>query len=456
VLCGAAYKNRGIHFLLDAVVKLLPSPLDSGTIIGTDLDDPEKTQTRRPTPNESLAALAFKVIHDPFVGQQTFTRIYAGTIEPGQAVFNSTKGRKERIGRILQIHAKERHDVKSAGPGEIVALVGLKTTTTGDTLCDPKKPLLLEKIHFPESVISVAVKAGGSTSDEALGKALHRMLLEDPSFRRHTDEETGETIISGMGELHLEVIVEILRSEHGLELLTSAPKVAFRETMTQVARIDHRLVKQTGGRGQFAHVVLGLEPNPGRGFEFVSVVAGNRLPREFVPAVRDGCEEAMAGGVVAGYPVCDVKVVLEDGSHHVVDSSDMAFRICASQAFKAGFLKGAPQLLEPTMKMEIASPDESLGEILADLGRRRCTVTGMRRYRKGSQKISALGPLAELFGYATCLRSLSSGRANHSIEFSSYTPMPRELAEKVIREARERPGRRSSRLSKEAASTAPE
>jgi len=319
-----------------------------------------------------------------------------------------------------------------------VALVGLKTTNTGDTLCDPDHLLLLEQIHLPQSVISMAVASSETKGNEALGKALHKLEREDPSLQRHTDQETGETIISGMGELHLEVVVDRLRTEFGVKVDTSAPRVAYREAITRAADINHKLVKQTGGRGQFAHVVMHIEPNPGKGFEFQSMVVGGNIPKEFIPAVRNGCMDALAKGPVAGFPVVDVKVVLQDGSSHNVDSSDMAFRKCALHAFRAAFSRAVPQLLEPTMKLEIASPDDYLGEILADLNRRRCKVKSMRRYRKGSQKIAAEAPLAGMFGYATTLRSLSSGRANHSMQFNRYTPMPREQEEAVIKEAQKK------------------
>jgi len=442
VLCGAAYKNRGIHFLLDGVCNLLPSPLDAGTVVGVDPDDPDKVQPRRPSTREAFSALAFKGIHDPFVGQQIFTRVYSGELHKGQTVYNATCDRKERVGRILEIRAKERRELEAAGPGDIVALVGLKGTGTGDTLCDPKHPLLLEQIHVPQRVISVAVSPLDNREEEAMGRALHKLAREDPSLSRETDEETAETILSGMGELHLEVVVDRLRTDFGVKVKTSAPRVAFRETITRAAEVNHKLVKQTGGHGQYAHVIMRIEPTPKKGFEFQSTVVGGRIPREFIPAVKAGCEDAMAQGVVAGYPVVDVKVVLQDGTFHSVDSSDMAFRTCAARAFKEAFRKAAPQLLEPTMKLEIASPDDYLGDILGDLGRRRARVTGMRRFRKGSQKITAEAPLSEMFGYATTLRSLSSGRANHSLVFHAYTPMPADLALEVEKEARERKHRR--------------
>ncbi len=415
----------------------MPSPLDAGAIVGADLDDPEKVLTRRPSARDTLAALSFKAIHDPFVGQQIFTRIYSGTLSQGQTVLNTTRGRKERIGRILQIKAKERHEIKSVGPGEIVALVGLKGTTTGDTLCDPAAPLLLEKIHVPRTVISIAIKPKEVKGDEAMGKGLRKLSLEDPSFTCHTDEETHETIVSGMGELHLEVIVDRLRTEFGVEVTTSAPEVAFRETVTRPVEINHRHVKQTGGKGQFAHVIMRVEPNPDQGFEFESLVVGGHIPKQFIPAIKMGCEDTMARGVIAGYAMVDIKVVVLDGSSHAVDSSEMAFRHCAAQAFTLAVNKAGPQLLEPTMKLEIASPDDYLGDILADINRRRSKVGGMRRFRKGSQKIAAQAPLAEMFGYATTLRSLSSGRANCSMEFLSYTPLPEALAAKVIAAAQE-------------------
>ena len=442
VLCGAAYRNRGVLPLLDAIVQLLPSPLDAGAVVGTDLRDAERSHSRRPSPGEPLTALAFKIIHDPYVGQQTFTRVYAGEMRPGQLVLNTSKGKRERIGRILRIHAKERRDLDSAGPGDIVALVGMKTTSTGDTLCDPAHPLVLEKIHIPVSVISMAVRPASSTAEEAMGKALHRMALEDPSFSQRGDPETKETIISGMGELHLEIVVDRLRTEFGVEVVTSPPKVAYRETITQSAEINHKLVKQTGGRGQFAHVVLRIEPVAGVDFDFVSRVVGGRVPREYVPAVRQGCEDALAWGPLAGYPAQGVRAILEDGSYHAVDSSDLAFRTCASQALRDAFLRAGPQLLEPTMAVEVATPDDYLGDLIGDLTRRRGKVTAMRRYRKGSQLISAQVPLAEMFGYATVLRSLSRGRANHSMEFRAFTPVPAELAVKVVEAAREENKRR--------------
>ncbi len=438
VLCSAAYKNKGIPLLLDTLCQLLPSPLDAGAIVGTDVDDPDRAVTRRPSPDDALAALSFKAIHDPFVGQQIFTRIYSGTLSQGQTVRNSTKGGRERIGRILQIEAKHRHEIKQAGPGAIVALVGLKNTTTGDTLCDEEAPLLLERIHVPNPVISMAIASNTREDDESLGKALRKVALEDPTFVFHNDDETRETIISGMGELHLEVTVDRLRREFGVAVTTSVPIVAYRETITKPVEINHRLVKQTGGRGMFAHIVMRVEPDPEGGFSFDSVVVGGHIPRNFMPSIKAGCEDALARGVVARYPVVGVKVVVVDGSTHTVDSSELAFRKCAAEAMTEAVRKAGPQLLEPTMKIEIAAPDACLGDVLADLGGRRSRVLGMRRYRKGSQKIDARAPLAEMFGYATTLRSLSSGRANCSMEFDGYTPLPEQLAAAVVTARRDR------------------
>jgi elongation factor G len=432
VLCCAAYKNKGIHFLLDAICRLLPSPLDAKEIVGSAVDDPASSVTRAPNAEQPLAALAFKAIHDPHLGHQIFVRVYSGTLAKGQTVLNAATGRKERIGRILQIEAKKRHEVQSAGPGEIVALVGMKGTSTGDTLCDTTSPLLLERIHVPRPVISVAIASATSRVDEALGSALRKLCLEDPTLTCRTDDETRETIISGMGELHLEIVVSRLRNDFGVEVTTSVPAVAYRETITRAVEINHRLVKQTGGKGQFAHVVMRVEPNPGKGFELEWEVVGGRIPRTFMSAIRTGCEDALARGVMARYPIVDVKVVVTDGSTHVVDSSDLAFRNCSAQAMAEAVAKASPQLLEPTMKIEIASPDAYLGDILADLHRRRSRISGTRRYRKGSQKISAIAPLGEMFGYATTLRSLSSGRANCAMEFFAYAPLPAALADEII------------------------
>jgi elongation factor G len=438
VLCGAAYRNIGIQPLLDAVTAWLPSPLDKGAAVGADLDDPERVQRRTPTVGDPFAALAFKVIHDPYVGQQTFVRTYSGVLRPGDQVLNATTGKRERVSRILRIKAKDRADLDEVGPGDIVALIGPKNTHTGHTLCDPAAPLLLESLVVPQPVISVAVAAEGRGEDEQLHRALRRLALEDPSFTVRQVERTGETLIAGMGELHLEVIVDRLRSEFQVSAQVGRPAVEYRETITREARHEHRFVKQTGGRGQFAHTVLRVEPNPGRGFEFVDNIVGGVIPQEYIPPVRRGIEEAMVAGILADYPVVDVRAVLVDGTFHEVDSSDLAFKTCASMCFKEAFRRAGPQILEPIMTVELATPDEYIGELVGDLGRRRGKVLAMRRYRKGSQKISAEAPLRELFGYATTVRTLSSGRANHSMEICEYRPLPQNLMDDVLAEARKR------------------
>jgi elongation factor G len=438
VFCGAAYRNMGIQPLLDAVVDYLPSPVDRGVAAGQDPRDPSKTVTRAPSSAEPFAALAFKIIHDPFVGQQTFVRTYSGSIDAGDAVLNAATGKKERVSRILRIKAKDREDIQKAGPGDIVALIGPKSTCTGHTLCDPRAPLLLENVRVPEAVISVKVWTESQKDMEKLHQALRKLALEDPSFHVRQTERTGETIIAGMGELHLEIIVDRLKTDFDVTASVGRPSVEYRETITAARHQEHKLVKQTGGRGQFAHTIMLVEPNPGCGFEFIDDVAGGNIPVEFIPAVRRGIEETLRRGILADYQVVDVRVTLLDGSYHSVDSSEQAFRTCAAICFKEAFRRAAPQLLEPIMALEIATPDDFIGDIVGDLGRRRGKVLGMRRYRKGSQKISAEAPLMELFGYATAVRSLSSGRANHAMEMTRYSPLPEKLAEKVLEEARRR------------------
>jgi elongation factor G len=432
VFCGAAYRNKGITPLLDAIVELLPSPLDAGAEVGVDLADPTKAHKRAPTVHDPFSALSFKIIHDPFVGQQTFIRIYSGAIQSGDRVYNPSRKKTERIGRILRIHAKERLEVSEAGAGDIVALVGMKNTLTGDTLCDPENPLLFESIQVPASVIAVSVTAPSTKEQEKLGQALAKLALEDPSFNVRRDEETRETIIAGMGELHLQIIVDRLKTDFNVEAAVGAPKVAYRQTVTREARVNYRHVKQTGGRGQFAHVVFRVEPNPGGGYVFEDHTKGGAIPLEYIPAVDRGIQEGMEKGL--DFPVVDLKVVLEDGNHHPVDSSDMAFRTAGFMGFREAFAQAAPVLLEPVMKIEIATPDDYIGDVTGDLGRRRGRLTNMRRYRKGSQKLVGSVPLAEMFGYATELRSLSSGRANYSMELLNYQPMPAEV-EKRVREA---------------------
>lgn len=438
VLCGAAYKNKGIQLLLDAIVDYLPSPTDLGAIDAHDLYDEDRLIHRNPTSNEPFSALAFKLINDPFVGQQTFIRIFSGVLTTGMNVFNSTKSKNERIGRIFRIKAKEREEISEAGAGEIVALVGMKYTRTGDTLCDEKNPLTLESIHIPPAVIEMKVNLEDRKSRDKLGEALAKLCNEDPSFHAHYDEETEETIISGMGELHLEILVDRIKDEFKVPISVGAPSVSFRETITSEVENNYRFVKQTGGKGQFAHTVIRFEPNPGKGFEFIDITKGGVIPKEYIPSVQKGLMAAMDKGPFAGYPVVDVKCVLVDGSFHPVDSSDMAFQVCAQMCFKQAFRKASPILLEPVMKAEINTPDDYIGNVTGDLNKRRGRIEGMRRFRKGSQKIDCFIPLMEMFGYATTLRNLTSGRANYSMEFHQYMPMPAARQEEIVKERNEK------------------
>ncbi len=438
VFCGAAYRNMGIQPLLDAVTLYLPSPLNKGAVVGHSLQDPEKTHRRHPTAVDPFCGLAFKVIHDPYVGQQTFVRTYSGTLRTGDTLLNATTGKNERVSRILRIKAKDRIDMTEVGPGEIVALIGPKNTFTGHTLCSREAPLLLESMTVPEPVISVAVSADGNREKEKLHKSLRKMALEDPSFTVRQVERTGETVIAGMGELHLEIIVDRLRTEFDVVAAVGKPSVEYRETITRECRHQHRHVKQTGGKGQFAQIVLHVEPNPGKGCEFVNMIVGGAIPIEFIPAIRKGVDDVLKTGVMADFSVVDVKVILVDGAAHSVDSSELAFRTCARACFKEAFLEAGPQLLEPIMYVDIATPDDFIGDLVGDLSRRRGHVLNMRRFRKGSQKIEAEAPLMELFGYATTVRSLSSGRANHSMEMKRFSPLPASLMDGVLAEARER------------------
>jgi elongation factor G len=433
VFCGAAYKNKGIQMLLDAVLDYLPSPIDVGAVVGLDIDDPEKSHSRHPSAKEPFSALAFKLIHDPFVGQQTFTRVFSGTLNSGMQILNSTKGKHERIGRIFRIHAKDREEISEAGPGDIVALIGLKLTKTGDTLCDNNYPLLLENIHIPPSVIELKITPAKRAEQAKLGEALNKLMNEDPSFNVRYDDETEETIIAGMGELHLEIIIDRLKTEFKVDAVVGEPAVAFRETITIEKEHSHKHSKQTGGKGQYAHTVMRIEPNEGKGYEFVDKVKGGNIPLEFIQSVNKGIQKTLEKGVLAGYPVVDVKVVLLDGSHHPVDSSDMAFQTCASICFKEAFMKASPILLEPMMKIEVNTPDDYIGEVSGNLNRRRGKIEAMRRYRKGAQKINGFVPLMEMFGYATQLRNISSGRANYSMEFFRYTPLPKAIQEEVLK-----------------------
>ena len=433
VLCGAAYKNKGIQLLLDAIVDYLPSPTDIGAVMAHDPYDEERTIQRNPSNNEKFAALAFKLINDPYVGQQTFIRIVSGKLTSGMSVYNTNKGKSERVGRIFRIKAKEREEITEAGTGEIVALVGMKFTRTGDTLCEESQPILLESISVPPAVIEMKVNLEDKKSRDKLGEALAKLCNEDPSFHSHFDEETEETIISGMGELHLEILVERIRDEFKVPITVGEPSVSFRETLTTAVEQAYKHVKQSGGKGQFANTVIRFEPNPGKGFEFVDVTKGGVIPKEFIPSVEKGLRKAMEKSPVAEYPVVDVKCVLVDGSYHPVDSSDMAFQLCAAMCFKQAFKKANPIIMEPVMKIEVNTPDDFIGNVTRDLNKRRGRIENMRRFRKGSQKLDGFCPLMEMFGYATALRNVTSGRANYSMEFYQYMPMPAAKQEEIIK-----------------------
>ncbi|MDD5090218.1 MAG: elongation factor G [Candidatus Wallbacteria bacterium] len=441
VFCGSAYHKIGIEPLLDAVGAYLPSPLDSGAVKGTDPDAPEVIYTRNPSPSEPLSALAFKIIHDPFVGQQVFTRIYSGVLHQGETILNATTGETERVLRIMRIAAKERIDISEAGPGEIVSLIGLKKTRTGHTLCDQKAPLLLEAILVPQTVISIKVSTASQKEMEKLHSSLRKLSIEDPSFQVRILDRTSETVIAGMGELHLEIIVDRLKTEFGVEVAVGKPSVEYRETITSSAEFEYKHVKQSGGHGQYAHTVIRVEPGSEPGLEFESRIIGGSIPQEYITPVRRGIEDCMIKGVLADFPVTGVKASLLDGSFHDVDSSDLAFRTCAAVCFKEAFRKARPALLEPVMSIEVTTPDEHIGDISGDLARRRGKVLSLRRFRKGFQKMSCEAPLAELFGYATNFRSMSSGRATYSMEFNRYALLPAKLMETVLAEAKERLGK---------------
>ena len=434
MLCGSAFKNKGVQRMLDAVVEFLPSPIDIPPVQGFDLDD--KPVLRHADDNDFASALVFKIMTDPFVGQISFIRVYSGIMVSGETVLNSTKDKKERLGRLLQMHANQRHEIKQVEAGDIAAAVGLKTVTTGDTLCDTEHPVILEKMEFPDPVISEAVEPKTKADQEKMALALSRLAQEDPSFRVHTDEESGQTIISGMGELHLDVLVDRMRREFNVEATVGKPQVAYRETIRSVVeKAECKFVKQTGGRGQYGHVVLKLEPQPaGKGFEFVDAIKGGVVPREYIPAVQKGIEDALKAGVLAGYPVVDVKATLYFGSYHPVDSSDMAFQTAAGIAYKEGLHKANPVLLEPIMKVEVETPEEYMGDVVGDLSSRRGKIDGMDDQQGGGKAIRAMVPLAEMFGYATRLRSLTKGRATYVMEFDHYEETPRNVAEAVIAE----------------------
>ncbi len=432
MLCGTAFKNKGVQRMLDAVIDYLPSPVDIPPVQGT--DDEGEPISRKADDKEKLSALAFKLMTDPFVGQLTFIRVYSGVLSSGDTVYNPIKGKKERIGRILQMHANNRAEIKEVVAGDIAAVVGLKEVTTGETLCDVGDHILLEKMEFPEPVISQAVEPKSKADQEKMGIALSRLAAEDPSFRVHSDEESGQTIISGMGELHLEVLVDRMRREFGVEANVGKPQVAYRETIRKTCdEVEGKFVKQSGGRGQYGHVVLKLEPlQPGGGYEFVDAIKGGVVPREFIPAVDKGIQETLPAGVVAGYPVVDVKVTLFFGSYHDVDSNENAFRMAASMAFKDGMRKASPVLLEPMMHVEVETPEDYAGTVMGDLSSRRGMVQGMDDIPGGGKIIKAEVPLAEMFGYSTSLRSQTQGRATYTMEFKHYAEAPRNVAEEVI------------------------
>lgn len=434
MLCGTAFKNKGVQRMLDAVIQFLPSPVDIPPVKGEDLDGNEVS--READDKAPFSALAFKIMTDPYVGQLTFLRVYSGVLVSGETVLNSVKNKKERIGRLLQMHANERKEIKEAEAGDIAAAVGLKEVTSGDTLCDVAHPIILERMEFPEPVISQAVEPKTKADQEKMGIAFNRLAQEDPSFRVRTDEESGQTIISGMGELHLEILVDRMRREFGVEATVGKPQVAYRETIrSTVENAEFKFVKQSGGRGQYGHVVLKLEPQePGKGFEFVDAIKGGVVPREYIPAVQKGVEDTLKAGVLAGYPVVDVKVTLHFGSYHEVDSNENAFKMAASMAFKEGMRRANPVLLEPIMAVEVETPEEKMGDVMGDLSSRRGVIQGMDDIASGGKSIRAEVPLAEMFGYATQLRSLTQGRATYTMEFKHYAEAPRNVAEAVIAE----------------------
>ena len=441
VLCGAALRNKGVQRMLDCVIYFLPSPLDippmRGVAPGVDIDaDGAQLIVRNADDGEPFTALVFKIVADPFVGKLAYFRVYSGKMEAGNYVLNTTRGNRERAGRLIQMHANHREEIKEVYSGDIAAMVGTKQSFTGDTICDPESPILLETIRFPEPVIQLAIEPKTKADQDKMGLALSKLAEEDPTFRVFTDHETGQTIIAGMGELHLEVIVDRMRREYKVEASQGKPQVAYRESITQTTDIDSKFVRQSGGKGQYGHVKLTLEPLPrGQGFEFVNGIVGGTIPREYVPAVEAGVKEAMSGGVMAGYQVVDLKVTLFDGSYHDVDSSEMAFKIAASMGLKDGVKKAGPQILEPVMKVEVVTPDDFLGTVLGDLNSRRGQVEGMEA-RGNAQVVRAFVPLGMMFGYTTELRSSTQGRATSSMEFAFYQPLPDHLAQEIITKRR--------------------
>jgi len=431
MLCGSAFKNKGVQRMLDAVVQFLPSPVDIPPVTG--LKENGENDSRVADDKESFSALAFKLMTDPFVGQLTFVRVYSGVLKKGDTVYNSVRGKKERIGRIVQMHANNREEIDEILAGDIAACIGLKEVTTGESLCDPNKPIILERMIFPEPVIHVAVEPKTKVDQEKMGIALGRLAQEDPSFRVRTDEESGQTIISGMGELHLEILVDRMKREFGVEANVGAPQVAYREAIRKPVDVEGKFVKQSGGRGQYGHVWLKMEPNEaGKGFEFVDAIKGGTVPREFIPAVEKGLRETLPNGVLAGFPVVDVKVTLFDGSSHDVDSNENAFKMAASMAFKDGMRKASPVLLEPMMSVEVETPEDYTGTVMGDLSSRRGMVQGMEDIPGGGKAVRAEVPLAEMFGYSTALRSATQGRATYTMEFKHYSEAPKNVAEAVM------------------------
>ena len=432
MLCGSAFKNKGVQRMLDAVIMFLPSPVDIPDVTGE--TEEGVPVSRKADDSESFSALAFKLMTDPFVGQLTFVRVYSGVLKKGDTVYNPIRGKKERIGRIVQMHANERLEVDEILAGDIAACIGLKDVTTGESLCDPSKPIILERMIFPEPVIHVAVEPKTKVDQEKMGIALGRLAAEDPSFRVHTDEESGQTIMSGMGELHLEILVDRMKREFGVEANVGAPQVAYREAIRKSVEVEGKYAKQTGGRGQYGHVWIKMEPNEaGKGFEFIDAIKGGTVPREFIPAVEKGLRESLPSGVLAGYPVVDVKVTLFDGSYHDVDSNENAFKMAASMAFKDGMRKANPVLLEPMMAVEVETPEDYTGTVMGDLSSRRGMVQGMDDMIGGGKTVKAEVPLSEMFGYSTSLRSATQGRATYTMEFKHYTEAPKNVAEAIMK-----------------------
>jgi elongation factor G len=433
VVCGSAFKNKGVQNLLDSVVEYLPSPLDVPPMKGANPNTGIEEE-RLASDSEPFTALAFKIMTDPYVGTLTFLRVYAGVMASGSYVYNSVKGKKERVGRLLKMHANKREEIKDVYAGDIAAAVGLRDTTTGDTLCDESKPIVLERMEFPDPVISIAIEPKTKADQERLGGSLHKLATEDPSFRIATNAETGQTLISGMGELHLEIIVDRLLREFKVDANVGKPQVAYKETVRKAVEHESKFIRQTGGRGQYGHVVLRVEPlEPGKGFEFVDGTKGGVIPREYIPAIEKGVKEAMGSGVLAGYPVVDVKATVTFGSYHEVDSSEIAFKIAGSMAFKEGMAKASPVILEPIMSLEVVTPEEFMGDVISDINRRRGRISGQEP-RGNTQVITALAPLAEMFGYATDVRSRSQGRATFTMQFSHYEPVPKGIGPEALRQ----------------------